>query len=197
MSEHFFARPRPRRALRRAAVAAFVALAPAAAAAHGFTTLIVGPEGDPAALQAAVDGFRLATRERDGHPNETSDGHLGGLDVTIAADPGGTVGAGAAADVVVATGGAGRETAADAAPDAVVLGPGRLPPEAVWTGAEPGGADFSARFRAAYGRAPDRAAAEGYNAARRIDAALRPLGTLEDREALAAALAETEAGLAW
>ena len=28
-------------------------------------------------------GFMLATRERDSHANETSDGHLGGLDVYV------------------------------------------------------------------------------------------------------------------
>jgi len=31
----------------------------------------------------ALDGFLLATSERDAHPDEESDGHLGGLDVYI------------------------------------------------------------------------------------------------------------------
>lgn len=182
-------------------VAMLLALAPVAAAAHSFTTLIVGPDDDPAALEAVVDGFRLATRERDGHPDETSDGHLGGLDVHITAR-----GAGegvddnaAAADFVLVAGDDAlfQAVAHAAGPHAIVLRPGQLPPEAVWTGAVPGGADFAGRFRDAFGRPPDRAAAEGYNAARRIDAAVRPIGSPSDRAALAAALETTASGIAW
>ena len=50
--------------------------------AHYFDVAIVVPPGDG---QAAMQAFLLASAERDGHPDETSDGHLGGLDshVTI------------------------------------------------------------------------------------------------------------------
>lgn len=48
--------------------------------AHSFNVLLVGKN---IADSGAYDGFRLATRERDGHAAEESDGHLGGLDSYI------------------------------------------------------------------------------------------------------------------
>lgn len=48
--------------------------------AHSFNVLLVG---ENIADSGAYDGFRLATRERDGHAAEESDGHLGGLDSYI------------------------------------------------------------------------------------------------------------------
>jgi ABC-type branched-subunit amino acid transport system substrate-binding protein len=44
----------------------------------GFIIPLSGPQLE--AGQQALDGFMLATTEEDGHPDETSDGHLGGLD---------------------------------------------------------------------------------------------------------------------
>lgn len=50
--------------------------------AHSFDVGFMAPLSGPDAHQGqqALDGFLLATRERDGHAFEESDGHLGGLD---------------------------------------------------------------------------------------------------------------------
>ena len=50
--------------------------------AHSFNLGLVIPMSGPGldSGQQALDGFMLATTEQDGHPDETSDGHLGGLD---------------------------------------------------------------------------------------------------------------------
>ncbi len=50
--------------------------------AHSFTLGLVIPLSGPQleSGQQVLDGFLLATTEEDGHPDETSDGHLGGLD---------------------------------------------------------------------------------------------------------------------
>ncbi len=68
-----------------AALAGLVWLAATPAQAHSFRMALLLPltGADAAAGRQAVDGFLLATRERDGHPDETSDGHLGGLDVYV------------------------------------------------------------------------------------------------------------------
>ncbi|MEQ8357747.1 MAG: hypothetical protein RH942_19590 [Kiloniellaceae bacterium] len=184
------------------------------ALAHSFRVALVAPGGpdSDAVLASAYRGFRLATRERDGHANEESDGHLGGLDVYIgmvefsaeaaaARTPGGEVGA-AAPDIVVAIG-----VPAELAPlraagggDAVLLEPGKVPNAAAWR-QEPtlGGAagSFQQRFSDAYGSAPDGWAAQGYDAARRIDLAIRPLGGVADRAALTRGLAATQGGIRW
>ena len=49
--------------------------------AHSFNVALIipaSPEG-----REIRDGFMLATTERDSHPDEESDGHLGGLDVYV------------------------------------------------------------------------------------------------------------------
>lgn len=50
--------------------------------AHSFNLGLVIPISGPdsRAGQQMLDGFLLATTEEDSHPDETSDGHLGGLD---------------------------------------------------------------------------------------------------------------------
>ena len=55
------------------------------ASAHSFKLALVAPmSGASAAIGKHFrEGILLATRERDGHQNEESDGHLGGLDVYI------------------------------------------------------------------------------------------------------------------
>jgi hypothetical protein len=57
-------------------------LAVTTANAHSFRLGLAAPFSGPQAAigQQALDGLMLATRERDGHPDESSDGHLGGLD---------------------------------------------------------------------------------------------------------------------
>lgn len=50
--------------------------------AHSFNLGLVIPLSGPDSRsgQQMLDGFLLATTEEDSHPDETSDGHLGGLD---------------------------------------------------------------------------------------------------------------------
>ena len=50
--------------------------------AHSFNLGLIIPLSGPQleSGQQVLDGFLLATTEEDGHPDETSDGHLGGLD---------------------------------------------------------------------------------------------------------------------
>lgn len=57
-------------------------LSSASASAHSFNLGLVIPLSGPEfqSAQQALDGFLLATTEEDSHPDETSDGHLGGLD---------------------------------------------------------------------------------------------------------------------
>jgi hypothetical protein len=53
-----------------------------AASAHSFNLVFIAPLAEMSG-QSALNGFLLATREQDGHENEVSDGHLGGLDSYI------------------------------------------------------------------------------------------------------------------
>jgi hypothetical protein len=172
---------------------------PGAVSAHDFSTAILGLEGTTATdLAAAVSGFRIATRERDEHAMETSDGHLGGLDVYIIPLP--------------AELGAGIDGLVGVQPDSydflVLLGEGDLPAGAIAGITEativvsPGASfdvsrlttqpnSFSMRYQGDYGAAPNEAAAYGYIAARRIDQAVRPFGAVLQTGAIRDALAET------
>ena len=47
--------------------------------AHSFNLILIAPISELSGQQER-DGFLLATREQDSHADETSDGHLGGLD---------------------------------------------------------------------------------------------------------------------
>lgn len=171
--------------------------------AHSFNVaLVIAHAGSPADGNARQvrDGFLLATRERDSHPDEESDGHLGGLDVYLhTIDLGHQSLAELPAlldrvpiDVLAVVGSA--ETAVEIAPlvdgtQTVLMAPGRLRlplPEA-----------FAAAFETAFGYPPGEPAAQGYNAGRRIDAAVRPLGGVDDRAALRRTLDRSRDGLDW
>jgi hypothetical protein len=168
------------------ASACLAALAPAAWA-HSFNVVMVVP--DDLAQGARNDmaaAFLVASEERDGHANEESDGHLGGLDVYItlatvsdraridAADP----------DILA------LPLAGDArSGDAVVLGAMAADSsEATEFLSRPAGAGFApfaARFSDRAGRAPGAEATAAYLAARRIDLAVRALESVDDRAELA------------
>lgn len=172
--------------------------------AHEFTAAIIG--GNPVSdtlVEETVRGFIVATDERDGHPDETSDGHLGGLDVQIRVLPE------TAADSIDQLVGTPTDPAEIAillgperpatervervvGPDTILIRPGRLPSRRIRDSS-----DFGERFRDLFGRLPTDAAAQGYNAARRIDAALRPHAGFSERAALEAALAASSAGIDW
>lgn len=188
-----------------ATAVAVAALLSGSAQAHSFTAaLVVAGEDREARLAEAVQGFLLAADERDGHANETSDGHLGGVDVQVLPLPQeaagrvtGLVGTpDAAPEVVVVFGTAAAvgEVTETYGTGSVVLSPG-TPPEG-WE-AELGDDSFAVRYRKAYGAAPSLTAALGYHAARRLDEAIRPLDGVSPRPALEAALQATEAGLPW
>ncbi len=185
-----------------AALIAGLAGVPDGAKAHSFNValIIALTEHSDANIRLVRDGFLLATRERDSHPDTVSDGHLGGLDVYLfPVDLKRQSMAGVRAllqreqiDILAVIG---PDSAVEqirplvAGSNTVLLAPGRLrsaPTEA-----------FAKAFQAAFGYAPARPAAEGYNAARRIDAAIRPLDGVGDSAALRRALDETRDGLDW
>ena len=191
--------------VRGALVALGFSITANAAIAHEFTAaLLVTGEKQEAGLAQAVNGFLLAADERDGHPAETSDGHLGGVDVQVLPLPADAAGRVAGLigtprtppDVLIVMGPEPEASAAVASLDlaGVVLRPGALPNG--WA-TEDDADSFAARYRSAYGSAPTEAAARGYNAARRLDAAIRPLDGISPRVALETALADTASGIDW
>lgn len=185
-----------------AALMAGIAGISESAKAHSFNVAMVIALAEPSIADAAQvrNGFLLSTRERDSHPDEESDGHLGGLDVYLY-----TVDLGRESlsrvsallqrgqiDILAVVGP--EEVAEEIRPlvtgsQTVLLVPGRLR-------SSPKGA-FADAFEAAFGYSPATPAAEGYNAGRRIDAAVRRLGGVGDRLALRRALAETRDGIDW
>ena len=180
-----------------------VTLPAAAAHAHSFSLAVVAG-GEQAAMQlnSAVKGILLATQERDGHADETSDGHLGGLDVFIVPLPTNAAetiqglkrAPQTSIDIAILMGSeAGTDqVAVQLDPRTVTLRPGTI-------NANPTEVSriFATRFQSAFGTMPDQSAIEGYNAARRIDLAVRTLGGVDDRHALIAALAATNEGIEW
>ncbi len=170
--------------------------------AHSFNVALVIALAEPSAAagREVRDGFLLATRERDSHPDEHSDGHLGGLDVYLyPVDLAVESLAGLEAllarvpiDIVAVVGP--DEAAAAIGPlidgsGTVLMAPGRL--------RAPASAAFATAFEAAFGYPPGNQAAHGYNAARRIDAAVRPQDGVADRAALRRAFDFTRDGIDW
>ena len=178
-----------------------------AALAHRFSVVLVVPLSANASLldRQFRDGFMLATAERDSHPREDSDGHLGGLDVYVEMIDGNgnptpelrSIVAQGDVDIVVAFGTEatfslvrrildGKEVA--------LLLPGRTPfarPELAAVAA------FIAAYERKYGIRPLSQAAQGYNAARRIDQAVRAQGGVDDRAALRRSFKATEDNFTW
>ncbi len=186
------------------AVAVWMALS-GNALAHSFTAaLIVVDDILEARLAEAVRGFLLAADEQDGHANETSDGHLGGVDVHVLPLPRDAAGLVEGligkptepADVVVVLGAepAASEGAQKYQSNSTVLLQVLLIEG--WDSDE-GTDSFVARYRLAYGTAPGVMAATGYHAARRLDVAIRPLDGVIPRAALEDAWRSTESGLPW
>ena len=185
------------------------ALLAQSAQAHEFVVTIraVGAERD-LVLADALRGFLLATKERDGHPDETSNGHLGGLDVYIIPQTGENV-VGfpilkkAPSDhsnitVVVGASGAVGAVLEQVGKEGPAMRAGALHGANLWSGTAPSNsAGFAARYNLAYQQPASKWAADGYNAARRIDDAVRLFGGVDDKAALERALAATAGGFQW
>lgn len=179
----------PRLTLRHALVLSLCMGFPLPASAHEFELLLLAPTG---ASQADIDDMRtaflIASAERDSHPNETSEGHLGGMDVQLTLAVTDAAVADAALAFVAAPFAVANDArvAALAAPgnavivDAPILA--RLPADLL--DASDGLAAFADRFRAEAARAPGPAAVAAYRSAKAVDLAIRPLGSVEDRDLL-------------
>jgi len=172
------------------------------ASAHSFTAaLLVVGEDPEASLAEAVRGFLLAADERDGHANETSDGHLGGVDVHVLPLPRNAAGLvedligtpSEPPDLVVVLG---PEPAAGAIARAYQSEGIVLVQDVLQEGWEREAQmdSFAARYRLAHGTAPSAMAATAYHAARRLDAAIRPLDGVIPKSALEEAWRSTELG---
>lgn len=184
------------------------------AAAHSFNVALLIPMSGPnkADGKAFRDGFRLATKERDAHAGETSDGHLGGLDVHLStADAHEAELAGLKSlldkkkmDLIVSTGpnqSVDTTLVSLAGDKSVVLTPGRLPFPNFAQGGLPDesstAAAFVTAFEKEFGYQPPPVAARGYHAARRIDAAVRSLGGVDDKPHLHRMLRQSRSGFNW
>ncbi len=186
---------------RRTAAAIGLGLAAlgAPAAAHEFNLALVVPPGSDAQTRRddMRTAFLIASRERDGHAAETSEGHLGGMDVQLE-----LIGEDKLDDLAAlrpdfvlaplwsrdAPALAGLETALDAVLLTQAEIEARPAPDMLEADAAQGYDRFDARFMAATGRAPDAAAVATYLAARWVDRAVRPLAAVTDRAALRRAL---------
>lgn len=183
-------------------LAAIVWLAAMPAGAHGFRVGFIAPVSGPEARvgASARDGFMLAARERDGHADEESDGHLGGLDVYLLIVDAGKGPESVRASIRELV--AGREIEfltgifppglAESIRSRIV---GGLPyfvdtvGNSAANAATMDGEPFAAAFAATFGRAPDRAAFRGYGAARAIDRAVRAVaGDFSRRKTILRAL---------
>lgn len=71
--------------MRNLAIVTILALfQPTLAFAHEFTLFYLVPPETSEAERAEIEtSFQIASHERDAHPDETSDGHLGGVDVHL------------------------------------------------------------------------------------------------------------------
>ncbi len=176
------------------------------AMAHRFNTTIVLADSDkdsPLGKDFSA-GFMLATTEQDGHPDEESDGHLGGLDVYVtvidqkqgASELEQIVASGEAGIVVVY----GSETTFPTIAKTVegnnasLMLPGKSPfsdPKL------PGVSAFIENYTKAYGKKPTAVAADGYNAARRVDVAIRINDSADDIAAIQGSFAKTADNFVW
>lgn len=184
------------------------------AKAHSFNVALVIPLSGPFSADGKTfrEGFMLATKERDGHPDEESDGHLGGLDVYLhTADIHDARLAGLksllkkrAIDIIVPTGSnrsIDETILSFVGGDSVLLTPGRVQlPDSTQPGIPERSSKvtaFNSAFEKEYGYQPSASAAHGYNAARRIDAAVRSLGGVADKPLLQSVLKQSENRVDW
>ncbi len=162
-----------------------------------------GPES--ASGRQIREGFMLATTERDSHPEEESDGHLGNLDSYVSViDANGNV-----ADDIKRLSSESRINIVAAFTSAktqsqisrllkgtniALLLPGETP---FADNKSPAVANFISSYQRAYGARPSSMAAQGYNAARRLDTAVRAQGGIADLTPLKQSFHQTARNFAW
>ena len=177
------------------------------ALAHSFNVVLVIDSVDSASNQGSelVDGFLLATAERDSHPSQESDGHLGGLDVyltviMVTSSPAKAIEEivqNANIDIVAAMVREPVQAMISQGLDSeniAFLVPGKTP---FSDSRRPGVAAFISAYESKYDTSPSLRAAQGYNAARRIDLAVRSQGGIESKALLLQSFMETESSFAW
>ena len=177
----------------RLTLALILSLTGAPALAHEFELLLLAPqETTDEALAQMQAAFLIASQERDSHPDETSEGHLGGMDVQLTlARIGEATAAEDTAFVVapLAVPGDAAVAALAAQSGAVVVDSGHL--AALPKGLDQGGSalpPFADRFRAETGKDPGPEAVAAYLGAQVVELAVRPLNSVDDRETLRRAL---------
>jgi hypothetical protein len=173
--------------------ALILSLTAAPALAHEFELLLLAP---PAATEATLDqmraAFLIASHERDSHPDETSEGHLGGMDVQLTLSR--LDEATAAQDLAFVV--APLSPPGDAAVAALAAPGGAVVVDSAHLAALPQGLNqgyetlppFADRFRTETGEEPGPEALATYLGARVVDLAVRPLDSVDDRDAVRRAL---------
>lgn len=152
-------------------VATTMVLGAAPLLAHSFNVVLIG---ENIAESGAYDGFRLATRERDGHAGEESDGHLGGLDSYIfTAAPGEALPPDM--DILVML----DESEFPEITVQKKIGSIELRPQIAWAAVI--ALDFQRRYLEAYGVEAGPEARKGYYAAQLIDRFVRRTPDFMDR----------------
>ncbi len=176
--------------------------------AHEFAVGLIIPVDKPAGRQY-LEGFLLAAAERDSHPGEVSDGHLGGLDVYVFKFDSSRINA-TQIRQNLKNSIEGNEIAilAYSQPDNLsdelkqhisqfplaLLSPGITPFSDT---SNPGTKAFREQYEKRFGTPPTAFAAQGYNAARRIDVAIRPLDSVSDKKLLVESFAKTGDNFNW
>lgn len=170
-----------------------VGLTVAPAYAHEFEVLLLAPaDATVADLDDMQAAFLIAAQERDSHPNETSEGHLGGMDVQLTLSVLDKAVADASLAFVAApfSGADDAQVSALAAPGNAVIVTARtlaVLPKDVLDGRD-NVAAFADRFIAETGRTAGASAVGAYLAARAVDLAVRPFDSVDDRDKLRSAL---------
>ena len=201
------------RSLRTGVVGALISLLVGAsgepALAHSFSLAILanGTVG-PVELRSAVQGALTASAEKDGHPDETADGHLGGLDVFLIPLPE------AAAEQIDGLVDHRTESFDFIVPlervpvdlsglqgvtnQTIVIDLGDLPDPAAWSESSTSNTkSFAARYRSRFGEQPDAFAAHGYYAARKINHAIRETNGISSPEETRKVLDASRQGTDW
>jgi len=178
--------------------------------AHSFSVLLASPFSGQHAQKgiSMKQGFLIASAERDAHPDETADGHLGGLDVYLlsldTAQSANSLNQTLAQlehkiDIIIIP--AENHLAANLTQyaksiNAAVITPAGLPFEGLPHDASSANT-FVSTFARRFKVEPSRSAAQGYQLARRIDQAVRSFNSAENTTALNSHLTKTLAEFKW